>query len=376
MIEYGWALPQEENELLDFGNLVFSISHAPTDFRKILPRVYGRPGFSAITRVAREDGKVIGMVAFDEGQMEVLGQTIKTAYIGTVSTHPYHREKGIMKRLMPDVMEALREKGVDFVALDGQRQRYMFYGFENAGERLFLQYTRGSLMHALPGLDHEGIHFVPLHEAKEAEVDFCYRLFLQKDCHFMRSREDFLLHLRSWQGKAYLVKRGETSLGYVYLNHSRIAEFAFENQEVLPAVLAAFLKAFQMDEVELTWTSPLSGHQALFLAAHDWHSEPLFKICVFNWQNVLTAFLRLKAARQPLKDGSAVLDIKGHGRYFVEVSGGQVSVSETQAAPDLSLTSLEATRLVFLKETSSLYPNTAFYNWFPLPLPYSYADAF
>lgn len=377
MIEFGWARFEEEEGLLDFGNMVFSLSSVPTDFRALLPKVYGRPGFSKITAVARDDGRVVGMVAALPGKLQVLDQTLNYGYIGTVSTHPYHREKGIMKRLMPLVMERLQEQGCDFIALNGQRQRYMHHGFENAGERLVLEFTRDSLRHVYGKMGEGAYTFFLLGEASKEALDFCHDLYLQNDWYSHRAREDFALILSSWQGKAFLIKSGEENLGYLYATGSGILEYRFADKAILPLILQKYLAENDLKAVSLVAEPSLLKEQPrLFEAAASWHASPVFQVRVLNWEKVLSAFLSLKAKHAPLMPGSAVLEIRGEGAFELKVFNGQASVIASGKKPDFSLNSFDAIRLVFLRESALLFPAAPFFNWFPLPFPFSSPDAF
>lgn len=40
MITYRKALPKDFPHILDFLNMVFSMSHCPHDFRQLLPKIY------------------------------------------------------------------------------------------------------------------------------------------------------------------------------------------------------------------------------------------------------------------------------------------------------------------------------------------------
>lgn len=62
----------------------------------------------------------------------VEGRTLKVAGIGAVATHPDHRGKGLMKRLMEHVLAGIEEEGYDLAILWGERDLYAPYGFERA----------------------------------------------------------------------------------------------------------------------------------------------------------------------------------------------------------------------------------------------------
>ena len=63
MTEYRLARPQEEADVLDFINMVFSMHSQPHDFAALLPKVYAHPGFARYHYVAVEDGHIRGTVA-------------------------------------------------------------------------------------------------------------------------------------------------------------------------------------------------------------------------------------------------------------------------------------------------------------------------
>ncbi len=54
----GNLTPEEEEQLLDFINLVFSQVRVPHDFEALLPKVYAHPGFSRLHAVAAEEGRI------------------------------------------------------------------------------------------------------------------------------------------------------------------------------------------------------------------------------------------------------------------------------------------------------------------------------
>ena len=73
MTEYRFARPEEEPQILDLIDLVFSQGSRPHDFRKLLPKVYAHPGFSAIHALAVADGRIRAAVAVMPMTMGVRG---------------------------------------------------------------------------------------------------------------------------------------------------------------------------------------------------------------------------------------------------------------------------------------------------------------
>ena len=170
MLEYGRATMQEEAALLDFANMVFSLSHEPTDFRALQPVVYDRPGFSKWTQVARENGRILGMVCTPDKVLKAGEGRLRFGYIGTVSAHPYERGRGIMKELMRRTIDAARDEGLDFLVLGGQRQRYQHFGFEDAGAKLSLYLSQGSISHSRNNKSTGDYRFVDISDARGDDI--------------------------------------------------------------------------------------------------------------------------------------------------------------------------------------------------------------
>ena len=63
MAVYRFARQEEEDEILDLINLVFSQTARPHDFSEMLPKVYAYPGFSRYHAVAEEGGRLIATIA-------------------------------------------------------------------------------------------------------------------------------------------------------------------------------------------------------------------------------------------------------------------------------------------------------------------------
>ena len=58
MTEYRMARPGEEEDILDFINLVFSQAHEPHHFDRLIPKVYGHAGHAPLHAIALEDGHI------------------------------------------------------------------------------------------------------------------------------------------------------------------------------------------------------------------------------------------------------------------------------------------------------------------------------
>lgn len=376
MLTYGQARPDEENDLIDFANYVFSYSGAPTDFKKLHPWVYGRPGFSAITQVAREDGRIRGMISAVHDVLSLNGQELKFGYIGTVSTHPYARGQGIMRQLMSRTLDNLKAQGCQLVVLGGRRQRYQYYGFEDAGTRVTLNLTGDSLRHTL-GDRHHGHTFAPLDQAGEDAMLAARTLYSRGSYICLRSAQAFETKLHTWDGQAWAVFRDGGMAGYFYMVNGQVAEFFFEEDVRLPDVFQDFMAFNKLNQlrVELSVTQ-MERCSGLFAAASSFSQHPACMLRVTDWQAFLQVFLRYKACHQPLTPGRRVLDIAHETRLSIVCEGTQVCVQACANRADMSLDAQAAVRLTTLQLSRALYPDHPFLDWFPVDFYLPQADSF
>lgn len=377
MTDYGWARPDEEDQLIDFANYVFSLDGAPTDFKLFHPRIYDRPGSSSVTQVAREGGSIKGMISAVTGYLQAGEHQLKYGFIGSVSVHPYFRGRGYMKQLMPMTMDALKQQGCQFVALGGQRQRYQHFGFEDAGGVLTLHLTGMSLRHTLGPHEDKAFSFVPLEQAGQEALEHSFRLHEARDLRSLRPKEDFAVYLKSWKGQAYAIYHDGQYAGYFYLVGDRIAEHGLVKEEKLRHAVYAFMRNQQRDYISLS-ILPVQAQRyaALFEAADSWQIKPALNLLVLDWAAFIQGLLQYKARYLPLVDGRAVLGIQDEGHFAIAVKAGQVLVEKTQEQADITLDSMAALRLTTLPFADGLYPGHPFHNWFPLPFMLLEADAF
>ena len=175
MTNYRFARPEDEDEILDLINAVFSQKARPHDFARLLPKVYAHSGFSKYHAVTEVDGRIRGTVAMlpIDVQMGEGGAALHCGYIGSVAVHPRFQRRGLMRNLMAMQEKRARQWGYDFMALGGQRQRYNYHGFENAGLGLTFYVNAANVRHALS--DTAPAEIVPLSGPEDPVLNACTR---------------------------------------------------------------------------------------------------------------------------------------------------------------------------------------------------------
>ena len=372
--QYVPGTPADHDDIIDFANYVFSQAHVPHDFKQLLPKAYadGVEGIEEWHFLAKQNGKIRALVACKPLTMHVLDKTLHYGSVGTVSVHPYSRGEGHMKKLMPLMMADAKAKGDDLLFLGGQRQRYNYFGFEQAGLGVSCGIIAANVRHALKNIDASGVTFSELTEEKPDEVDYACRLSQEQLLHGERKRDEFLAIMHSWKSSCRLIRVDGRMAGYIMGNGR---ELALEEESLLPAVIKALFEQNPgLDSIHML-VPAYNTERVHFLAnlCEGVSVEHVELINVLNWKTVLEAFFLLKANYMALADGEVCVRVDGQ-TVTIRVKDGVPSVSEGGKNP-IDMEHLEAQRLFFGIEQTVL-PDPQYKNWLPLPFYISTADTF
>ena len=386
MPEYRFARPEEEEEILDLINLVFSQKARPHDFQKLLPKVYAHPGFSRYHAVAMEDGRIRGTVAMIPLELRAKGCdfALRGGYIGSVSVHSRYEHRGYMRALMDMQLQEAKRQDFDFVALGGQRQRYGYWGFEKCGVGVKFHVNGANVRHALlPHADTEkntDLNFVPLDASQSDALDYIVRLQENQPLFCVRPRELLCDVLRTYCAQPCLITDTRTGkpVGYLIAFDGDISELALENgPDRLYDVIRCWMKDKKSCSVHL------SGYQPELIRAMQAISESFSfsdsqMLRVLRWDRVLTFGLCLAAAAGGfLPSDDTVLEIQNAGRLTLSAHGEHPWAHfSPQAEPVCRLSEKQAVTCLFSSFGALYPPDPALSPWLPLPLDIPVADQF
>ena len=379
MIEYRTAKPQDMDELIDFINMVFSMLRVPHNFAVVLPKVYAaEPPVSEIHEIAREGGRLCGVVGVLPYEMRLAGERLSVGYVGSVSVHPRVRGQGVMRELMRRQIEKAKMEGLDMLALGGQRQRYEYYGFAACGSRTSYTVSRANVRHTLADVDAQGISFRALNEA-DAEAALTIHEKQPVTCG--RTKENIVKSLKSYWNQALAVCQNGRVTGYVMASKDDrcIYELALEQEAALPAVIRAWLEQHSVPAVSIV-TEPYDMARRIFLGSigegGSTASDEMF-LCL-KPDRVIAAMMKHKRAAVPMEDGVIKLGFGGFGTLRIAVSGEEVSVCRTEETPDVALDDRKAHEFVFGHDRSAWLCEDMRMprGWFPLQLHLMEADRF
>lgn len=378
----------EIQDILDFANMVFSMSSGSTDFANLLPKAYSEDRHTRLKHhVTEEHGHIKGLIDVYPIVLRQEKMTLQAGYIGTVSVHPTCEGQGYMKRLMEQVEQQAKLEGTDLLILDGDRHRYQYYGFEKAGMKYCFNVTDASIKHGCRKhvqKDRE-IQFEQVDEQSEY-LDVMYACY-QKRYVTARTKEDFFVCLRSWNAVIYAILEEEQCIGYLNVSYDErnIFEIGLVDEEDLYSVLDAWDREFGVDEVGINVGADESGMIALLESVSDYYTVNMsHQIKILNYEKVLQFLLQWKSCYSELENGRFIIGITEGGiqkNFACQIKEGDIKVTEVSEEAQIVMEAKE-----FVKDmTTSLYWQTQYSKknmkktpegWFPLPFFLPEADAF
>ena len=292
MGEYERGTVTDTQEVLDFANMVFSMSSGSTDFEEILPKAYSKERRAVVTHhIIREDGAIRALIDVYPETLRVGGQSLKCAYIGTVSVHPKSRGKGYMIELMDKAQEELLSQGYDMLLLDGSRKRYQHYGFEKAGIKYCFNITENSIRHSVVQ-DISEIEFELIESAEDGLLDTIYS-FYQKRHVTVREKASFYLCTRSWGADLYAVMQAGQCIGYLNASAdaASIYEIGVADAQQLKAVIDAYMSQMDIEELGINVGMDETDKLPLLDEISDYYTLSMsHQIKILNYEHTL-AFL-------------------------------------------------------------------------------------
>ena len=373
---------EDEAELIKMLDEVFFADDPPetrTNFMELLPKLYKKQYNPAASNVVvKENGVLKAAVGGYASEVSAAGRRLRVYGIGNVAVSKDSRRKGYMIDCMNMALDIMKKEDFDYSLLDGQRQRYGFFGFEPAGCACNFRINAGNIRRIL-GADAKSPFTA--REITESDGEIIKKIkALNESLPFypVRSEKSYLDIIRNWSGIPYAVFEGELFKGYfvAHKSGSLLEIKATDTSDMLGIVMCA-MDVIGKDSV--SFTLPQFDTQACEYMAKICDGMSLCnveKLNILNYGRFIDAFLAVKAQRMKLCPGSVKLLIHGCKRdenLLVSVSGSEVSVTEIDGEPDVELSHGDAIRFLtgLVSEQRFSLPSFA-QNWFPLDF-YSYS---
>lgn len=371
-------------EIIDFADMVFSMSAGSTDFEGLLPKAYDMSAEDTVMHhVIRENGAIRALVDVYPLTLRTAQKSLRCAYIGTVSVHPKARRKGYMIELMEKAEASLRKQGYDLILLDGSRQRYQHFGFEKAGIKYCFNITADSIRHALAGVRCPDIELVPVESGQDDLLATMYAIYSKRHLR-ARSAERFYTTLKSWNADIYGVLHEGRCVGYldVSADETAIYEAELTDTGLLAAVISRYMELTAADELAINVGADETDKLEVLDGISDYYALSMsHQLKLLEYARVLEFLLCWKRQYTPLAEGSFVIEADGK-KLEISVTDADVTVTETvkpaQASFDgVSLVKTLTTSYYYIEiQRSGSALQDAPQGWFPLPFFLPEADTF
>lgn len=396
MTEFCTGKASDKENIIDFINMVFSMTGRAHNFKTLLPKLYGEAvDTSGFHFLAKEDGRIQAVVGLFPTVLTVGQKQLKLGHIGSVSVHPYARGKGYMKRLMEMAIQSAKAQGFDALVLGGLKNRYQYFGFQPTEMAVRYRFVPENVSHQYRGEGSEKITFETIESADSKYMDEIRQLYEKHPVHTKRGDDESLYRiLGSWQSTVYAVLKAGSFIGYVTSTAPQFwGEWGVKEIRDLPAVIAAWFKKLEPDA--LTLLSPAFERAACELlgkycesfypaSEHSWH--------ILSFSKVLEALMAVKNDYESLEAGHLTLAIKKYDGSVevcrLEADGRHVFAASENKMPERVQEDGDTTVLLELLDAQeALFSEAVRYrsygidgglgykNWFPLPLYVDENDA-
>lgn len=382
-ITYEVASPTDYDEIVEHGNFVFSYAHCPHEFKTLIPKAYGEERTLWPEHfLARENGRIRGMVGLLPMEQRVCGEVLRMGYIGTVCVHPYSRGLGHMKKCMALSTGYARRQGLDLLALGGQRQRYEHYGYEPGGVAYTFDLSRINCRQAS---EDAALTFAPFETLRDRMTEL-HAIYESGPVAGARPLGSFEQICRTWQSQPFALLRGDCLTGYVIVSPDKrqISELRLVDAADFTTVIKAYLARFDQSSVSIRIPAYRTEDvRAAASLCERCHISPSEMFLILNYERVVRAGLRLRQHMEGcLPDGRIALGISGLAdeirTLLISVSGGEIDCRFAEVPPDLVLDPIRAQNLLLAPVTCvdlRTLPDCA-RRFFPLPLYIESVDGF
>ncbi|MFV0502931.1 MAG: GNAT family N-acetyltransferase [Lachnospirales bacterium] len=333
-MEYVIGSKEDNEDIIDFIDLIFSKNSGPHDFKTLLPKLYTN-NTSMYHYLAKEDGKIRGVICVYPFTIKMGDDYLECNGVGSVSVHPSQRGKGIMKKLM-DFALCNMDCHVSF--LFGNRHRYQYYGYEKGGTQFNFTFTKDSLKHGNLKEKYD-LKFI---EGFNNEILNLYRnekMYIQRNNSFEKT-------CKTWGNKLYGIYCEENFIGYIVFNNNKIVELILNNMKYMPSVLIEHMNLQDIDESNLILSSLDKNKIKYFLDLKENYTiEENANINILNFPYFLKFNIKANLIYKKIKY-SNVIEFDGV-KYKINIDDYDVTVEETTENAIITLPRNQGVEILF-----------------------------
>lgn len=366
------------DELISLLNLVFSKqNNCIMDFEKELPNMCIKDEMHMRKHIGLFlDNKLVSVVGVYPLPTKVLDREINFCTVGNVATHPDYEGLGYMNILINRAMEIVKEEKYDACRLGGDRARYLRFGFELCGGNYSYYITPKNAKKSLLACYGQNTSVTEILPNDEKSLTFAREIYHQNKVSVLRNDNNVMYRvMTAWKNTPYLVTKNNEPIGYFALTSNK--------KEVSEAY--AINKESYLDTVA-TISNYLNDGFSVELHQHDIDLIREMNKCaeymsiqipsnfnIVNFENVVDAYIKLKASYTCLAMGSVAISIRDYGKIKIFANENDCGCVKFDGECDIELSKPDATRFIFGMHppVSVIEPNLFAKANFPLPLSWN-----
>ncbi|MBQ7122264.1 MAG: GNAT family N-acetyltransferase [Clostridia bacterium] len=369
----GQGVKSDEKHLIEVLDEVF-FSEEDTRFMTLLPKLYKdkyNPGEHNL--LIKEDGVIKAAVGCYPINVNAAGRELRIMGIGNVAVAKDCRRKGYMIELMNMALKKMIEEGYDYSLLGGQRQRYEHFGYGPAGSAINFTINKDNISRLRDGSTDTPFTAKLLEEDDAQTIAKIKALYDAMPFRAQRREEDMFNILNCWKCKPYVVSKDGEFKGYFVMNDATgyLAEVKVLNVEETLEFLLCIMET--ADNESVSFTVPVYDTAFCDFMAKRCCGMALChveQLNILNYARFVEAFLAIKAQRVNLCSGTLNVLVHGYAgdeKIAITVDGKEVTVTATDAQPDVELDHLEAVAFFAGNYSMRRLSLPAFaQNWFPV----------
>ncbi len=366
------------DELISLLNLVFSKqNNCIMDFEKELPNMCIKDEMHMRKHIGLFlDNKLVSVVGVYPLITKVLDREINFCTVGNVATHPDYEGLGYMNILLNRAMEIVKEEKYDACRLGGDRARYLRFGFELCGGNYSYYITPKNAKKSLLVGYGQNTSVTEILPNDEKSLTFAREIYHQNKVSVLRNDNNVMYRvMTAWKNTPYLVTKNNEPIGYFTLtpNKKAVSEAYAINKEAYLDTVA-------------TISNYLNDGFSVELHQHDIDLIREMNKCaeymsiqipsnfnIVSFENVVDAYIKLKASYTCLVTGSVAISIKDYGKIKIFANENDCGCVKFDGECDLELSKSDATRFIFGMHppASVIEPNLFAKANFPLPLSWN-----
>ena len=366
------------DELISLLNLVFSKQNkCAMDFEKELPNMCIKDEMHMRKHVGLfVDDKLVSVVGVYPLPTRVLNSEVNFCTVGNIATHPDYEGNGYMNILLNRAMEIVKEEEYDACRLGGDRARYLRFGFELCGGNYSYYITPKNAKKSLLSGYGQNTSVTEILPNDEKSLTIARGIYHQNKVSVLRNDNSVMYRvMTAWKNTPYLVTKNNEPIGYFTLtpNKKAVSEaYAINKEAYLDTVTTISNYLNEGFSVELH-QHDIDLIREINKCAEYMSIQIPSNFNIVSFENVVDAYIKLKASYTCLMSGSVTISIKDYGKIKIFANENDCGCVKFDGECDFELTKSEATRFIFGMHPSACVtePNLFAKANFPLPLSWN-----